>query len=471
MPLADKMGNVVKEKAGTKSISCNSFARATVHLRSTSVSISAATPPVTSRLSVGHFQIAAAASCAMIITGLYTIPFFRILSSIGEAFLTLTALVYFFRYRHIAQQSKWPVYLCFGMIFLMHLLAGFNTSVANQKEFWRDIVLQLPFLLLPLSFWLLPPLPTKYMAGLYKLLLGLTTISAIGSTAFYLLHNEHIDELYIHSKVMPTVPDHIRFSLLVSLAIAVGAVLLNRNVLQGWRRWLVIAATVYLAGFLHLLAVRSGLLAFNVLAVVAIVYLLRRKQWKKAGAVIAVLIILPLLSYTLLPTYYNKYQNTQEDASRVEQTRSANNYSLVGRVYSYQVAMHIIRDHPFIGVGKGDLQQEVSAYYERYFPQIHDEHQIKPHNQFLYYIVAFGVLGLTLFVFCFYYPLWWARCRRAPLLVAQYIIVTLSFLAEYTLESQTGLTFALFFLLLPISSLREISEEHVVRQGPRWRPA
>lgn len=407
----------------------------------------------------------------MVITGLFTFPFFRVLSSIGLGCLVVCALAYLIQFREAAQLRKWPVYLGFGLIFLLHLVAGLNTSTANTQEFWRDVVLQLPFLLLPLSFWILPPLRIEDLKRLYKLLLGVTTFSAFGSTVYYLLNAEYINELYVHSKIMPTVPDHIRFSLLVVLSIAVGAVMLNRKVLTGWRRAAVMAATIFLAGFLHLLAVRSGLVALYVLAVVAIGYLLKKRDWRKAASVAAMMVVLPVVSYFTLPTFYNKYHNTKDDASRVEQTRSANNYSLVGRVYSYQTALQVWKDNPVWGVGKADLRDEMAARYREFFPQIDAEHQIQPHNQFLLYLVAFGTLGLAVFVLAFYYPLWWARRRHAPMLVAQYIIVTLSFMVEPTMEGQTGLTFSLFFLLLPLSSVANCHTERGVRKGRQWRPA
>lgn len=435
-----------------------------------SVTISAASP-TTSWLTAGRIQTAAALSCGMVIAGLFTFPFFRVLSSIGQGCLLLCALVYLVQFREIAQLRKWPVYLGFALIFLMHLAAGLNTSAANMQEFWRDVVLQLPFLLLPLSFWILPPLQINDLKWLYKLLLGVTTFSALGSTVYYLLNAEYINELYVHSKIMPTVPDHIRFSLLVVLSVAVGAVMLNRKVLTGWRRASVMVATVFLAGFLHLLAVRSGLVALYVLAVVAIGYLLKKRQWRRAASVAVLIMLMPVVCYFTLPTFYNKYHNTKDDASRVEQTHSANNYSLVGRVYSYQTALEVWKDHPVFGVGKADLRDEMAARYREFFPQINEEHQIQPHNQYLVYLVAFGALGTALFMLAFYYPLWWARRRHAPMLVAQYIIVTLSFMVEPTMEGQTGLTFSLFFLLLPLSSVANCQLERGVRRGLHWRPA
>ncbi|UYZ58896.1 O-antigen ligase family protein [Hymenobacter latericus] len=422
-------------------------------------------------ISKDRIQLATAVSCSMVIAGLYTIPFFRVLASIGQICLALSAIMYLLTHRQVGQRQKWHVYLGFVIIYLMHFGAGLITNSGNSKEYWRDLVLQLPFLVLPLAFWVLPPLPVKYLSRLYKLLLGLTTLSAVGSTFYYLQHSEAINELYTRSKVMPTVPDHIRFSLLVALSIAVGAVLLNREALRGWRRGVVLGITVFLAGYLHLLAVRSGLLALYVLGVVAIGYLLWRRAWRKALVLAVTLVVLPIASYFLLPTFYNKYHNTRDDASRVDQTHSANSYSLVGRVYSYQTAISVWRDNPVFGVGKADLQDEMSHYYRRHFPQIDDEHHIQPHNQFLFYLVSFGGLGVLVFALAFYFPLWWSRHRHAPLLISQYIIVTLSFLVEPTLETQTGLTFALFFLLLPLSSVTNDGREEVIKKGLEWRPA
>ncbi|WP_400193466.1 O-antigen ligase family protein [Hymenobacter sp. B81] len=419
--------------------------------------------------SVERVQLAASISCGLIITGLFTVPFFRALSSIGLAALALTGIGYAVVYRQIGQQQKWPVYAALALVFALHLLTGLNTEAAHAKLFWTDVVLQLPFLLLPLAFWLLPPLPTAHLRRLYGLLLALTVCSALGSTGYYLLHAREINELYTHSQVMPTVPDHIRFSLLVALSIVVGAVLLEQGCLAGRARQLVLVATAFLVGYLHLLAVRSGLMAFYALASVGLLVVLRRRDWPRVLRLGLLLIMLPVLSYWLLPTFYNKYHNTREDAGKVEHTRSANNYSLVGRVYSYQAALHIVRDHPLIGVGKADMEAEMAARYRRYFPQIGAESYIKPHNQFLYYLAAFGGVGLLAWLLCFYFPLWWVRCQPAPLLRAQYLIVTLSFLVEPTLETQTGITFGLFFLLLPLSSL---PPQTAATNGPggAWRP-
>jgi O-antigen ligase len=330
-----------------------------------------------------------------------------------------------------------------------------------------DVYQQLPFLVLPIAFWLLPPLSSQALQRIYLLFFYLVVVSAIGSTGYYLMHTAEINQLYYQSQIMPTVPDYIRFSLMVTLAIAVGGLFWANSAVHGHHRLLVLMATAFLILYLYLLSVRSGLVAFNALGIVALLWLLVKRNYKQALGLGGVLLVLPWLSFLCFPTFHNKYYNTQDDVSRVEKVSSANNFSLVGRVYSYKVGLQIAQAHPLIGVGKADMEDEVAAYYQADFPDIEPSAYLLPHNQFLYYLVAFGGLGLLLFIVCFYCPFYWAWPRVGPIMVAQYLIISLSFLVEYTLDqkNQVGLLFTLLFLLLPINGLMPLS-----RSEASWRP-
>jgi O-antigen ligase len=331
------------------------------------------------------------------------------------------------------------------------------------------MVLQLPFLVLVLGFWLLPALPSRYLRRLWFLLIGVTVIAAIGATINYLLHFREINEMYLHSKVMPTEPDHIRFSLIITLAIAAGVLLLTHNAVQlKWRVW-VIAAVVLLAAFLHLLAVRSGQLTFYALCGLAILWLvLKKKLWKQALLLVSVLILLPAISYFAFPTFSNKVVNTQRDVSKVQQktAKEGKKYSIAARVYSYKTALAVWQDNKVIGVSKPDLETEMAKRYAVLYPEIGSKYYIQPHNQYLYNLAAFGALGLVVFLIGMFYPAWWARRKPAPLLFVQYVSIALSFLVEYTLETQIGLAYVLFFLLLALQGSLPCEKKDIT-----WRPA
>ena len=419
--------------------------------------------------SVTRLHLAALFFCGCVIVGIFIANWFRVLPSIGMAGIALTGIIYAVIHRHIANWQLWPVFGSLSLVFLLHLIQGLNTDAANMGEYGKDVVLQLPFLLLPLAFWLLPALPGRYLRGLWLLLVAMTLFAAIGATINYVLHASAINESYLHSKVMPTEPDHIRFSLIITLAIAAGTLLLTHDAVRpAWRPWL-IAAIVALALFLHLLAVRSGEMTFYALGGMAILWLvLRKRQWKQAGMLAAVLVLLPLLSFVAFPTFRNKVYNTKEDVGKVKQTNSSEgkNFSIAARVYSYKAALAIWSDNKLMGVSKADLKSEMAKRYARLYPEMGSEFYIQPHNQYLYNLAAYGTLGLLLFCAGLFYPAWWARHKHAPLLLAQYVSIALSFLVEYTLETQIGLAFVVFFLLLALQGSLPSDD-----QDPTWRPA
>ena len=407
--------------------------------------------------------------CGCVIVGIFIANWFRVLPSIGMAGIALTGIVYAVTHRRIANWQLWPIFGSLSLVFLLHLIQGLNTDAANMGEYGKDVVLQLPFLLLPLAFWLLPAMPGRYLRGLWLLLVAMTLLAAAGATINYLLHASAINESYLHSKVLPTEPDHIRFSLLITLSIAAGTLLLAHNaVRQTWRPW-VIGAIVALALFLHLLAVRSGEMTFYALGGLAVLWLvLRERQWKQAGMVTAMLVLLPVLSFVAFPTFRNKVYNTQEDVGKVKQTNSSEgkNFSIAARVYSYKAALAIWADNKLVGVSKADLESEMAKRYASLYPEMGSEFYILPHNEYLYILAAYGALGLLVFCVGLFYLVWWARRKHAPLLLAQYGSIALSFLVEYTLETQIGLAFVVFFLLLALQGSLPIEEE-----DSSWRPS
>jgi len=405
--------------------------------------------------------------CACIIVSIFLVNWLRVALGIAMGGLAVTSVVFALVHKRIANRSLWPLFGSIAMVFMLHLLAGIHTESANMDEYRFDLGLQLPFLMLPLSFWLLPPLPSRYLRGLWWIFITMTVLAALGATINYALHAKEINESYMHSKVMPTEPDHIRFSIMITMAIAAAVLLIaHQTVAQKWRVWIK-AAVIGLALFLHLLAVRSGEMTFYALGGLVVLWLaFSKKQWQKAALLTTVLVMLPVVSYLVFPTFRNRVYNTQEDVSKVQESSKGKNFSISARVYSYQAALAVWRDNRLVGVGKPNLQSEIAKRYATLYPQLTPDFYILPHNQYLYNLAAYGAIGFVVFCLSLFYPAWWARKKHAPLLLAQYISIGLSFLVEYTLETQIGLAFAVFFLLLALQGSLPCEE-----QDTTWRPA
>src|SRR5690606_5552691 len=119
------------------------------------------------------------------------------------------------------------------------------------------------------------------------------------------------------------------------------------------------------------------------------------------------LLTIPILAFLFVPTFKNKIINTIEDINQIGVKGSAGNYSISGRIVSYQAAWETLKKSPIIGSGIGNLRQEIHQSYKENFPEVIGEGTgiLMPHNQFLYWLTALGVLGLFLVVIGFYSPL------------------------------------------------------------------
>lgn len=383
------------------------------------------------------------------LVGLFILNTHPALFQLGLAGFTLAAVGAGFRAGQQGVRPLTPALLGFGGLFLLHGLSGVFVAPGNWSAYWQDVQLHLPLLLLPLGFWLLPPWPVAWVRRLWLLFVGLVVLSSLGSTVYYLFHQDAINLAYTRSQIMPTQPDYVRFSLMVSLATVYCAVRVWQEPAGGKRRTVLLVVGGWLLLFQHLLAVRSGLLTTYALGLLAVAWLLYKpKATRLAATLLALLLTMPLLSYWLVPTFRYRFHNTTYDVARRADVKSANNYSMVGRVYSWQVAAQVARAHPWLGVGPANLTSDLAAAYRHTYPDIEAAAYLKPHNQGLYWLVSFGLLGTLLALAAFYYPLL-DRWRRPPaLLLAQYVILSLSFLVEPTLETRVGLPFAVMLVML-----------------------
>ena len=125
--------------------------------------------------------------------------------------------------------------------------------------------------------------------------------------------------------------------------------------------------------------------------------------------------------------------------------RDANGSSVFQRVEFIKASLGIIKDNPIIGVGTGDIADAFANYYEETNSKLLPENRFRSHNQYLAITVAFGVVGLIVFLFSMFYPFFSDKKNRNYLYFVFLFIMALSMLTEDTLETQIGVTLFAFF--------------------------
>ncbi len=122
-----------------------------------------------------------------------------------------------------------------------------------------------------------------------------------------------------------------------------------------------------------------------------------------------------------------------------------NGGSLAQRIEFTRASFHIIGQHPWFGVGTGDVPQAFSQAYDEIQSPLKEEFRFRAHNQYLAIAVAFGLVGLAFFLFVLLFPWLSSRRNHTYLYLVYLCILLLSMFPEDTLETQAGASLFAFF--------------------------
>ena len=141
-----------------------------------------------------------------------------------------------------------------------------------------------------------------------------------------------------------------------------------------------------------------------------------------------------------------------------KQTNNPNSNSLIQRYEYLKAAKHIISHNYLFGVGTGDVQLSFDNYYEQSNSKLTKKYRLRAHNQFVTFVVAFGVTGFLIILFAIIYPIVYEKNKPQILLTGFLLINFLSWLNEDTIETQHGVTFFVLFYVLFVFAYKKQKE-------------
>ena len=128
--------------------------------------------------------------------------------------------------------------------------------------------------------------------------------------------------------------------------------------------------------------------------------------------------------------------------------RSVSNFSFLQRLELWRNAAHLFLEHPLFGVGTGDVVDQCHRRLEQIHSPLADT-DLHTHNQYLNFLLAFGLTGFLLIFFFFARAIVLNRYCRHALFSAFLCILLISFTSEDTLETLAGIMFTVMgFTLL-----------------------
>lgn len=337
--------------------------------------------------------------------------------------------------------------LAFFLLLLLVPASSFFWS--SDHTYWLDrTVKRLPFLVLPWVFANLPQLTGRQMQLVLYVLVGALTVICLGSAINFLLHFDDVLAGIGRGDPIPVPRSHIRFSLMLATGIVAGGWLWLDGFFWRWRweRWLLGIALVFLFLFLHVLSVRSGIVGLYVVLLFSLGWFVwHTKRWGYGFIALILLILVPIFAVKTIPSFQMRVRYMVWDWQQYQQN-VGNTYSDAERIISLRVGWQLWREHPWLGVGAGDLPAEIQRVVDEQYPHYKDAPKL-PHNQFLYILTGTGIFGLALSLVAFWAPIAQRRYRQFYLFAAFQVLIFTSFLVEYTIETAIGVAFYLFYTL------------------------
>ena len=205
-----------------------------------------------------------------------------------------------------------------------------------------------------------------------------------------------------------------------------------------------IGVLILLVLFVFMLSSKFGILALLLnLCFLLFFYIKKTKKVAKA----AVVLVLFTLGASLVVTQ-TPLKHRFESAFSALTSGSGKYSSTQTRLDVWNVTAEVIAEHPILGVGTGDVRDELRMKYmeNEYF--MYAERGYDSHQEFLQTWAALGLLGVLLLLSLFYFLFHRAKQTRHFLLTIFTILFLLFGLVESMLERQAGVVFFVFFGLL-----------------------
>jgi O-antigen ligase len=359
------------------------------------------------------------------------------------AIFVIVAIIGLFK-EGIRPIKEFPKLLLLPIAFyIIHIISSLYSS--NTPEALFDLEVKFSFLLLPIIFGLQKSIGNKEFINILRIYVHATSLSMIVLLAInigrylshgrFLFYNDYSDMLH---------PSYLSMYLIFNILIIVFLFIKK----QEKPIYLLLSSLISFAT-LFIAESKAGQLT-ALLIIIFIAFQLIPSKFRRL-AIISSFVLVFVFGYIAKDTKrFSFFVNAMEHYSQIKAHPEKIKESTALRILAWSASIEVIKRNPILGVGNGDIKDELSKVYaERDYNKPLEMH-MNSHNQYLETAVGQGLVGLAFLFLMFLVPLF--IVQQNPLLVQGFILLALlSILVESMFNTQAGVIFIAFFYALLFS--------------------
>lgn len=372
----------------------------------------------------------------------FTLPLNK---SLVPLLIIITFLFWFIEgnFREKFQVLKSKYFLLAISLYLLHVVGMLYTN--NLKAGGFDLEQKLSLLVLPLLFFSDIQINNIQSLKIFKsfvmgcILAGLICLA--NAALKYYISGDINSLLYTNfSPIMHTS----YFAMYFCFAIIL--ILFNDGIMQN--QTLKIVTVLFLMLLIVLSSSKSGLFSLGQILLAKFIYdIIIRKSYLRVIVFSSLLMVTAFSFYFVFP---KAFERITEMKQAITSSKSENNTN-TSRIEIWKLSSGIISNNYLFGVGTGDVKDALKSEYDKLQNSEFTEKKLNSHNQYLQTFIALGLPGILILLSLLSsiaYFTWFYKMLDGTLLT---VIIAFNMLFESMLETQAGVVFIVFFLMLYFS--------------------
>ena len=273
-------------------------------------------------------------------------------------------------------------------------------------------------------------------------------LSLLYPVCWYLIHFQQVNIAYGQGQSLPTFMegDHVRYGIFLNSMLLLLAT--SRDLKPATRNVLILV----LAGIIIVMSVRTAWVGLLII-IATCAFSKNIAAYKLFRKLLVAVIPIFVLAYLFVPTVkqkvnymvYDYEQYEQKDISSSDGTRRAINQS----------AWQATKQQGAAGSGWAVIPEKIMTNFQQLYPE-EEQQFFWPFNQWLFWWMGSGIMGMLLFSAWLFYPIWWGVKNGNSAVVAWSLVITASCIVESTLSLQYGV----FLHIWPLALLWNNAAQH-----------